>query len=148
MDQAAREFSRRLRNSEVDQLHVAFVGNKYILRGDVAMHDAQRAPLLIGCEVRVVQARAQITDHAKHNIERESPPGSHFPVKYRPKIVAVYVLHRNEVRVFRVPDFKDTGNVWMGQMARDLRFVPKHRDEFVVQQPTAIRQAPLDDGSR
>ena len=123
----------RLRDAEVDQLHLPVVGDEHVLRADVAVHDPERRAVEIGQLVRVLQAR----EHAG----QDSQPQRQSQLLARPaqqaiqdarQRLAVEVLHRDRQLVVADQHLVGLDDVRVIEAQRQPRLVEEHRDEVRI----------------
>ena len=115
-----------------------------VLRGDVAVDDVERRAVEIVLLVRVREARA----HAEHDregvLERELEDALLLHLADDgAQVLAVDVLHRDEVLAVVLTDVEDLDDVRVRERRRDARLVEEHLDERAVL--VHRRQDPLDD---
>ncbi len=120
----------RARDAEVDDLHRAVPRHQHVLRGDVAVDDAERLAELVGLAVRVVEALG----HLLHDVRRE-PVGdaallSRAILEQAEDVEPLDVLHRQEVRVADRAEVEDLDDVRVIEPERDLGLVDEHGDEL------------------
>ena len=125
----------RLRDAEVDDLHLTFVGDEDVLRGDVPMDDLERATVVVGELVGVMEAGEGV--HHDHHLvlgrDRRDLPVLHAlggPVLDAVERLAVEVLHRDEVLLRDLADLVGLDDVRMVEARRDARLLDQHLDEL------------------
>ncbi len=123
---------RRLGDAEVAQLDLAGVRADDVGRRDVAVDDAQRPPPVIHGGVRGVQGGGDLGGHVGGVLTRHRPLALAAALEDRPQILAVHVLHGDEVLAVGAGELVDAGDVGVAQEAGDLGLVDQHLDEVVV----------------
>ena len=121
-----------LGDAEVDDLHLAGEADHHVLGRDVAMHDAEGAPLRVTPTMRVVEAVADlgrdVGAHVEGQLLRElARPGQ------QPRGVGAFdELHHDEVGVLVLPEVEDLGDVDVVQQDRELGLVHQHVEEVRI----------------
>ena len=133
-----------LGDPEVDDLHVAAERDDDVLRRDVPMNDVQRRSVEVALLVRVREAGADAEHDRERVLHREldGAAGLH-PPDDGAQVLAVNVLHRDEVGAVDHAEVEDLHDVRMRERGRDARLVEEHLDERLVL--VHRRQDPLDD---
>ena len=108
-------FVRQTREAEVGDAHATSPVDEHVGRFQIAV---QYAAIMGGS-----QTRAELPRQFERLVRWQS---SNAPQK-RGKILAVHVLHREEVLAVRLADVVDTAHVRMGHLARDADFVLEAR---------------------
>ncbi len=132
----------RARDPEVDELDRTVVAHEHVRRRHVAVDDVQRHAIRTDLVVRVVQARAQPRDERERGIERQRHALLQRLARDLSEILAVDVLHREEVVAIFDADVVDLRDVGMMQGRGETRLVEEHLDERRVARQ--LRQDPLD----
>ena len=89
---------RRLGDAEIDDLHLAIVGEEHVLRVDVAVHDLERRAGVILQVVRVLERREDLADHPQvHRAGEGAVAELLAPPDHALERAALEVLHRHEV---------------------------------------------------
>ena len=141
-----RDAAERARDAEVDQLHRPLEREQHVLRRDVAVHDAQRAPVAVGERVRVAEAARRLRD----DVGRQRGAGRALLARglaqHRRERLALHQLHGQEVLLAVVADLDDADDVRVIEQRRQPRLVEEHPDELPVR--GEVREDPLDDQQR
>jgi hypothetical protein len=90
--------ARGLGDAEVDELHLAVVRDEHVLRRDVAVHEVEVAAGGVLLVVRVVEALADLHGHVAGHGHGHGLAALARPVEDRAQVLAVHVLHGDEVR--------------------------------------------------
>ncbi len=120
-------------DAEVDELHVAAERDEDVLRAHVTVHDVERLAVEAVLLVRVCEPRAAPEHDRERVLERE---GRHLLLLHLPhdraQVLAVDVLHGDEVLSLEHADVVDVGDVRVVQRGRDASLVEEHLDEVGV----------------
>ncbi|HEX7664147.1 MAG TPA: hypothetical protein VF407_06550, partial [Polyangiaceae bacterium] len=142
-----RETPGRLRDAEVDQLHVAVERDDDVLRGDVAMHDRDRLAVLVFAGVRVGEAFADARENVEKDAERDLLLRAHRAIEHVAEVAAEHVLERDEERVADAPEVEHARDVRILEAHADARFVLEHADRVVVFGDVREHALQRDDGA-
>ncbi len=123
---------RRLRDPEVDQLHLAVEREEDVLGRDVAVDDVQVLPARVLLPVRVVEPLADLRRHVRRLGDRHRLLRLALPLDDRAQVPARHVLHRDVVRALVLPELVDVHHVRVAQLNADPRLVDEHRDELFI----------------
>ena len=114
-----------LRNPEIDELHVAVVGEKHVWRAHVAVDDAEREAVFVHQTMRVVE-------RLEHR--REDPEAERDRQRAHPELLAdlrersaFEQLELHEVATVVTADLVRLDDVAVRQPRREPRFVEEHR---------------------
>jgi hypothetical protein len=107
------------------------------------VHDLHRPLVVALALVRVVQARRRAPDDRAHDAERHVRLVAADVREQLPQILAVEVLHREEVLALRLADVVDLRDVRVVQARRDARLVEEHLDEALIARVLGLD--PLED---
>ena len=119
---------RGLRDAEVDDLHVAVVADEDVRRRHVAMDDAERLAVGAALLVRVVQPAAAPTHDRDDVLERHRASAlADAATSSCAQVLAVDVLHREEVLAALLADVVDLDDVGVVQRGGEARLVEEHR---------------------
>jgi hypothetical protein len=94
--------------------------------------DPERPVLVVAPLVRVVQPRGRRRHHRDREIERDVRPLLGGAGQEGPQILAVEVLHREEVLAGVLADVVDLHDVLVVQRGRDPRLGEQHADEALI----------------
>ena len=141
-----RDAAERARDAEVDQLHRALERDEHVLRRDVAVHDAQRAPVAVGERVRVAEPARRLGDDVRRQRGAGRALLARRLAQHRRERLALHQLHRQEVLLAVVADLDDAHDVRVIEQRRQPRLVEEHADELPVRRQ--VREDPLDDQQR
>ena len=123
------ELSERLRHAEVGHLRGAVGGEQDVVRREVAMHDAERAPVLVGQLVGGMKARAGIRDDTRDHA-RVDCLGLPRSAKHACERVSAHPLHRQIEGALLLSELVDLADVWMVNTRGDPRLVQEHALEL------------------
>ena len=116
----------RLRDAEVDELHLAVVGDEDVVRAHVAVNDAERAASVVTKFVSAVQSRGSIGDDARRDERVERLSDARRFTEHFVKRLTVQVFHRDEVRAAEVADLVGLDDVRVIEARGEPRFVEEH----------------------
>ena len=118
-----------LREPEVDELHAAVVSDQDVARRHIAMDEVEWLAIGAVMLVRVVQARGcRCTD--RHDLlDRDQRIDRVDLREHAAEVLAVDVLHREEVAALRFVDVEDLDDVVMVKRGADARFFQKRGNE-------------------
>ena len=122
------------RDAEVEQLHRALGRHHHVRGGDVAVHQVERAALVVGELVRVGERLAELSHDAKRGGEGEGHllvPGLQHQVRERH---ARHMFHGDEVLALDLAQLEDLADVRVGEPRCQPRLVEEHLDEPRVAQ--------------
>jgi hypothetical protein len=123
---------RELRDPEVDDLHVAVVRDDDVRGRDVAVHDAGEAAIRPAVLVRVVERRRGRERDRYAVLERHQPLALGEVREHTAQILAVHVLHREEVLAVLLADVVDVDDVVVVQRRGEARLVEEHLHEHRI----------------
>jgi hypothetical protein len=123
-------WTSRARDAEVDDLHRAVPRQEDVLRGDVAVDDAERLAELVGLAVRVVEALRDLLDDVRGEPVVEAAALAGGVLQQAQEVHPVDELHREEVGVADRAEVEDLDDVRVVEAERDLRLVDEHRHEL------------------
>ncbi|EPX58691.1 hypothetical protein D187_003889 [Cystobacter fuscus DSM 2262] len=106
------------------------------------MHHLQRPARVVRARVRVVQALARRGHDADGQRLGDPPARVVRLAQHPPQVLAVDVLHGDEVGAVGLPELVHLGDVGVVELGGDERFVAEHLDEFRVLRQ--VRQDALD----
>ena len=131
-----------LGDAEVDELHRALVGHEDVLGADIPVHDVERLAGAVLLVVGVVQGVADPEHDVKRHAHGDDPLLLAEPAVEEAQVLALNVLHGDEVLVVALAELEDLPDIGVIQIGGDLGLVDEHGDEvFVVRH---VRQDPLD----
>ena len=119
------ELPERLGDAEVRDLRGAVGGEQDVVRGEVAMNDAERASVVVGQLVSGVQTRARVGNDARDD-PRVDRLGLAARAEHARERIAVDPLHDQVERVLLLAELVDLADVWMVYAGRDARLVEEH----------------------
>ncbi len=131
------------RDAEVGELHVALVAEEDVLGRDVAMDDLHRAAVVAPAAMRVIERLGGLSDDPEAQREREALGASSAPRHRLAEVLAVHVLHRDEVRPPLLAELEDLDDARMGEARRDLGLAHEEIGEARLRHQR--RQDALDD---
>ncbi len=122
----------RARDPEVEDLHLTLVADHHVVRADVAVHDAERLPVVVGLAVRVGQRRRHLVREIGSDDGREAVALARDRVEQPHQIDALHELHREIERALHLSEIEHLHDVRVIERQRDLRLVDEHARELVV----------------
>ena len=123
---------RRLRNPEVDELHLAIVPNHDVLRANVAVNDVHRLAIGILLIMRIIEPLAHLAHNVANASDVELLIHPHATVEDDPQVVPRHVFHGNVVIAIDISKVVYLRNVCMVELHGEFRLVDEHRDELFV----------------
>ncbi len=132
----------RLRDAEVDDLHLATLTHQHVRGRHVAMHDAERPPAAVGLLVRVMERGTEAVGDREHERQRDRLALRDRTAQDRAQVLAVHVLHREERLVAVEPDVEHARDVRVVQRRSEVRLVAEHPHELRIL--GELGQDPLD----
>ena len=123
---------RGLRDPEVRDLDAAVVADEEVGRRHVAVHDPERRPVGGALLVRVVEPGRGGGHDRQHVLERHLRVLLADAGQERAGVLAVHVLHREEVLAALLADVVDLDDVVVVQRGREPRLVQEHLDVALV----------------
>jgi hypothetical protein len=138
-----------LGDAEVGDLHLSFPGEQDVLRGDVAVHDSQRARLLVAAAVRVIERLGHLGGDVDRQAEWQRLLLAAAAGKKRGEVEPRHVLHGHEVggglaaREVDAAEVEHLDDVRVREAHRELGLVHEEVDEALVL--GQARQDALDD---
>jgi hypothetical protein len=121
--------SAHLGDAEVEQLHPAVVGDEYVLRAHVAMHDLERGAVEVRELVRVVQPGERFADHFEAHGQGEPVRRPHDDAGIGLPFEVAHDDHRQPVVL---DDLVDFGNVRMVEAGREPRLGEEHAPQIGI----------------
>ena len=132
----------RLGDSEIDDLHVCFVGYQDVARRHIAMNDSVGTALHVRLGMGVVQALGGLLGDERDEPRRQVRSLASELAENVPDVFAIYTLHGDEVVVEMAAEVVHPHHVRMLQRSGQLGFIDEHVDEVHVVRD--VRQDPLD----
>ena len=131
-DLGDRALAGRLRDPEIDDLHIPLVGEEDVLGRDVPMDDVQGLPLEVLQLVRVVEPGAHLGDQVQGVFEADRGPLLLRLRVDRAQVLPVEKFHRDEVRILHRAEIVDLDDVLVIQECGKLRLVDEGGDELLL----------------
>jgi hypothetical protein len=130
-------------DAEVDELHVAGVGDHHVLRGHVAVDDAQRLAAVVPLLVGVVEALADLGDDVDRVLDGDRAMTACIDLlEEAVERPPVHELHDDVVGVVLQAELVDLGDVGVRERDGDLGLVHQHVHEARVER--VLREDLLD----
>ncbi len=123
---------RRQKNSEVAELHFAGATDEHVAGRHVAMHDAERAPLLVVRTVSEVERAQHFVRDEQRDRYRKAAARGGYRTKQARERHAVHVLECHEHFAIALAEVHHLNDVRMRQSGTDPRLVAEHRYEARV----------------
>ena len=123
---------RGLGDAEVEQLDDALVADHHVGWRDVAVDDSERHAIEPGTIARVVERRERTHRDVEHERDREQLLPAREVREERADVLAVDVLHGEEVRATEHADIEHLGDVRMLELCSEPRLVEKHLRELGI----------------
>jgi hypothetical protein len=121
-----------LGDPEVQDLHDPVEGDDDVLRGDVAVDDAHGGAVAVHLVVRVVEPGGGVGDDADGVAQREEVADGEAALGDLAQVLAVDVLHGDEVLAVALAQVEDLDNVRVVEGRGDAGLVEEHLDELVI----------------
>ena len=122
----------RLRDSEVDDLHVAAVRNEDVLRVEIAMHQVQRSAGHVGQVVRVGSPVADLLRQAAAQLGGNLLLPPHRGVDQVAQRFALHVFHGDEISAGLLSELEDLHDVAVVHLRGEPRFAEECLHEFLA----------------
>ena len=113
---------------EVSDFDAAVEAHQDVRRRHIAVHDAERLPVRAALFVRVVKARCRATDDRDRVLDRNLLVVLGRVDEQAARVLAVHVLHREEVLAGVLADVVDLDDVVVMQRGSEPRLVEEHLD--------------------
>ncbi len=134
------------RDPEIDQLDLAGLRHEHVGRRDVAVHDGERLPVLVGAGVHVVERVEQLMHDVDADPGRQPPPHGRALAQHGQDVDAVDELHGDEVLALVLAKLVDPDEARMIELRGEPGLVEEHVDEVAL--AGQMRQQALDHRER
>ena len=126
----ARRSAGGLGDAEVDDLHLAVIGDEHVLRAHVAVNHAEGRSVEVGQGVGVLETGEHVGEDAHVQIERHVRPTD--ATEERVHRLPLEVLHGDEVAIALTPDLVGLHHVGVVEACGEAGLVEEHREELGV----------------
>ena len=131
--------ARGLRDAEVQHARHAVHADEHVLRGHVAMHEAERHASFVDRFVGGMQAVQRFREDGHHDARRQlllTIPRAPYEARER---LAAHVLHDEEKLVLLHHDVERRDDVRVLDARREPRLVQEHRREFGIMRELRVQ---------
>ncbi len=124
-----RDLQHRLRDAEVEELHLAVIADADVRRRHVAVDDVERPPLLVGERVRELQPLAHARGDEAGVRHRDALVGLLAATEDLGEVLPADVLHRDEVVLVDAVDLDGAHDARVIEHHGELALAHEHVDE-------------------